>query len=82
MVFSKCRRYFHKNHDITNKLFVIIHADKINAKKERQIFLNKTSSFTQASCFETYKNKKSPHHKTSTRPNYLFPKERLKPYEL
>jgi hypothetical protein len=29
----KIQKTFHKNDDITNKLLVIIHANKINAKK-------------------------------------------------
>jgi hypothetical protein len=31
------RILFHKIHDIKNKLLIIIHADKMNVKKKRQV---------------------------------------------
>jgi hypothetical protein len=37
---SKCKEYFfHKIHDIKNKLLIIIHADKNKCSKKSQVFL-------------------------------------------
>jgi len=58
--------FFHNNHDIRNKLLVIIHAEKISIQKETNFSQTKPQGFTRASCFETYKSRKSSHHIHST----------------
>jgi hypothetical protein len=41
--------FFHNNHDIRNKLLVIIHAEKISIQKETNFSQTKPQGFTQAS---------------------------------
>ena len=50
---SKCKEYFfHKIHDIKNKLFIIIHADK-NECSKRDFSHTKPRAFSRALHFET-----------------------------
>jgi hypothetical protein len=77
---SKCKDYFfHKIHDIKNKLLIIIHADKIKVQKRDKFFSYKTSSFFSS---PSLWNKRSSHDvfspKTSlpnTKANNLFSKK-------
>jgi len=60
----KCKEYFfHKIHDINNKLLIIIHADQNECLKWDKFFSNKTSSFFSSPSLwkPKKKNKSSPH---------------------
>jgi hypothetical protein len=46
------RVLFHRSHDIENKLFIIIHADKISIKKKTSFSQTKPRAFSQAIHFE------------------------------
>ena len=52
MALSKLEELFHKGRDFMIKLLVIMHADKINAKKKKKTFLDKAEHLV----FEIYKN--------------------------
>jgi hypothetical protein len=42
------RVLFHRSHDIENKLFIIIHADKMSVQKETSFSQIKPRAFSQA----------------------------------
>ena len=46
------RVLFHRSHDIENKLFIIIHADKMSVQKETSFSQTKPRAFSQAIHFE------------------------------
>jgi len=52
--------FFHRSHDIENKLFIIIHADKINVRKKTNFSQTKLRVFSRALRFETHKSRRSP----------------------
>jgi hypothetical protein len=56
----KCKEYFfHKIHDIKNKVLIIIHADKNECQKKRQVFYQtKPRAFSRALHFENLKKQK------------------------
>jgi hypothetical protein len=47
MMLSKYKKFFHKSHDITNELLIIIHVDKISAL-EKTNFFDKIWAFPRA----------------------------------
>jgi len=47
------RILFHKIHDIKNKLFIIIHADKNECSKKKSFSHTKPQAFSRALHFET-----------------------------
>jgi len=81
---SKCKEYFfHKIHDLKNKLLIIIHADKDEgSKRDKFFFIQNLEPFLEPFTLKTHKNKRSSHDifspKTSlpnTRANDLFSKK-------
>ena len=59
---SKCKDYFfHRSHDIENKLLIIIHADKMSVQKKTSFSETKPRAFSRPFTLKTYKNRKSPH---------------------
>jgi hypothetical protein len=59
---SKCKEYFfHKSHNIENKLLIIIYVDKMSVQKETDFSQTKPRAFSQALHFRTHESRRSPH---------------------
>jgi hypothetical protein len=73
------RILFHKIHDIKNKLFIIIHADKNECSKETSFSHTKPQAFSRALHFETKGHLMTYFHRRphlpNTRANNLFSKK-------